>query len=145
MNNLLSDRIIDQFDYNTIKKNICDFICSIDLLCFKLKNLDKPKITSNYEIKYSCFIPTVSSKIEKFVINKIYLEEEIKKIISKYTLAINSLNDIEREVFIKTYIYNTRDDIICYDIGINLSKLLQVKKSASIKFSTILDLDNLLK
>ena len=59
-------------------------------------------------------------------------------------MAVNSLNDMERKVFIKTYIYEQKDDVMCYEVGVNATKLLQVKKSASIKFSTILDLENLL-
>lgn len=144
MNGLLSDSIINQFDYGVIKKNIIDFISAINLLSFKLKNIERPKITPSYEIKYNCFVPTTSSKIENFVIKKIFLEEEIKEIISKYTMAVNSLNDMERKVFIKTYIYEQKDDVMCYEVGVNATKLLQVKKSASIKFSTILDLENLL-
>lgn len=145
MNGILSDFIINQFDYNEIKKNITDFISAINLLTFRLKNIEKPKITANYEIKYNCFVPTTSSKIEKFVINKIYLEEEIKDIISKYTYAINSLNELERKVFIRSYINEDKDETLCNELVINNAKLLQVKKSASIKFSTILDLEHLLQ
>ncbi len=144
MNDVLSENLINQFDYNCIKKNIIDFIQVINLLSFKLKNIEKPRITANYEIKYNCFVPTTSSKIENFVIKKIWLEEEIKDAISKYTIAINSLNELERKVFIKEYICGSKDEVICYETGITPTKLLQVKKSASIKFSTILDLDNLL-
>ena len=143
MNGILSESIINQFDYNQIKKNIVEFISGIDLLTFKLKNIERPKITPSYEIKYNCFIPVTSSKVENFIIRKITLEEEIKEIISKYSIAVNSLNELERKVFIKSYIYDNKDDDISYEIGVNLTKLLQVKKSASIKFSTILDLDNL--
>lgn len=144
MNGLLSDSIINQFDYGVIKKNIGDFISVINLLTLKLKTIERPKITPSYEIKYNCFVPTTSSKIENFVIKKIILEEEIKDIISKYTMAVNSLNDLERKVFIKSYICEQKDDIMCFEVGVNATKLLQIKKSASIKFSTILDLDNLL-
>ena len=144
MNDILSESIINQFDYNRIKRNIIDFIQVINLLSFKLKNIEKPKITANYEIKYNCFVPITSAKIENFVIKKIWLEEEIKDVISKYTNAINSLNELERKIFIKEYIYGSKDEIICYETGVTPSKLLQVKKSASIKFSTILDLDTLL-
>ena len=140
MNSLLSESIINQFDYNNIKKKITDFISCINLLCLKLKNIEQPKITQNYEIRYNCFVPTTSSKVEKFVINKIYLEDEIKEIISKYTTAVNSLNELERKVFINSYIYETKDEVMSYEIGLNPTKLLQVKKSASIKFSTILNL-----
>lgn len=50
-----------------------------------------------------------SSKLEKFVISKMCLEEQIIKLISKYIYAINSLNKIEREVFIKTNLYEAND------------------------------------
>lgn len=144
MNSILSDMIINQFDYAKIKKNIIDFISGINLLCFKLKNIEKPKITQSYEIKYNSFAPSTSSKVEKFVLNKICLEEDINYFISQYVKGVNSLNELERQVFIKTYIYEMKDDVLCYEVGINMTKLLQVKKSASIKFSTMLDLDNLL-
>lgn len=143
MNNVLTDDVIKQFDYASIKKNIINFISSIDLLCFKLKKLEKPKITPNYEIKYSFGVPVANSKIESFVLNKIYLENQIEEIISKYVNAINSLNKMEREVFIKTYLYETKDEIICYEMNIIFHKLLQIRKSASIKFNLILDLDKI--
>lgn len=144
MNGLLSETIINQFDYNLTKKNIIDFISGINLLYLKLNNFEKPKITPNYEIKYNCFTPITSSKIEKFIINKIYLEDEIKQMISKYVFAINSLNQLERTVFIKTYIYDLKEEIIAMEVGLNINKLIQIKKSTSIKFSTILDLNNIL-
>lgn len=141
MNSLLTESVINQFDYNEIKNNIITFISAINLLTFRLSSLERPKITANYEIRYSCYVPTVSSKLENFVLAKICLEEEIKVFISKYVDAINSLNEIERKIFIKTYINDIKDDIICYEEKITLTKLLHIKKSASIKFSTILNLD----
>lgn len=143
MNNVLTNDVIKQFDYAVIKKNIINFISSIDLLCFKLKKIEQPKITSSYEIKYSFTVPVSSSKLEKFVINKIYLEEQIIDVVSKYIYAINSLSKIEREVFIKTYLYETKDDIICYEMNLIFHKLLQIRKSASIKFNMMLDLDSI--
>lgn len=143
MNKTLTNDVINKFDYKQIKKYIITFISSIDLLLYKLKRVESPKITCNYEIKYSFTIPVRTSKIEEFVINKICLEEELIEIISKYIYAINSLSKIEREVFIKTYLYETKDDIICYEMNLIFHKLLQIRKSASIKFNMILDLDSI--
>lgn len=63
MNGLLTSSIIEKFGYATIKKNIVTFISAIDLLLFRLKSLEEPKVTSNYEIKYNCFVPVTSSKL----------------------------------------------------------------------------------
>lgn len=142
-NSLLDNEIIKQFDYLSIRKKINLFISAIDILCFRLKNMEKPKITPSYEIKYSSCLPVNSSKIESFVINKLYLEEDINMLLSKYILAVNSLNDLEREVFIKTYIYNVKEDILAFELKYSEPKILQIKKSASIKFSISTDLENL--
>lgn len=48
--------------------------------------------------------------------------------ISKYMLAVNSLNKTEGAVFVKTYIYEDKDDVICYDLDMSMKKLLKTKK-----------------
>lgn len=69
-------------------------------------------------------------------------ENKCRKLLSKITVALRNLNDLEMQVFDLTF-YQCKDEekiknIICYGID----KVREIKKSACIKFLVALGLDS---
>ena len=70
------------------------------------------------------------------------LENRRKKLLSKITLALRKLNDIELQVFDLTFYKCKDEDEIMDIISYGKDKVRYIKKSACIKFVSALGLDD---
>lgn len=112
------------------------------------RNDDKvalPKITMDYRVRYEQFVPVKSSCIENYVLNKLMAqsrqETERRILLSKITIALRTLNDLELKVFDLTFYKNVNEVEISKQVMYCVEKVRDIKKSACIKFISALGLD----
>lgn len=145
-NDLLKNFIINQFNYASYRRLVEIFINLIQTLQISIGDYENGiSITPKYEMDYSGFHGKIAnSKIESFLIKDYDTEWKVKICIKKYTYAFNNLNDIEKEIFYKTFILDEKDEIIIAESNINNKDLNRVRKSAVIKFSLYLGFDKII-
>ena len=145
-NTLLGKDELLMYDYVKLK-NIITYIFKL----FKyLKRTDDkislPKITADYRVRYEQFVPVNNSVVENCVLRNMMLETKLenrrKKLLSKITLALRKLNDIELQVFDLTFYKCKDEDEIMDIISYGKDKVRYIKKSACIKFVSALGLDD---
>ncbi len=139
---ILSNFITKQYDISKLKKMIDLFLQLVE--SFQIMLNDKSyyiKYSSNYEIRVGGSRQPTSSKIESFFIKEYNDTYKKEQLLLKYKCAVNTLSDIERQVFIETFvnkkhISNIRDELFSYN-----DKVILIKKSAIVKVSLSLGLD----
>lgn len=145
-NTLLGKDELLMYDYVKLK-NIITYIFKL----FKyLKRTDDkislPKITADYRVRYEQFVPVNNSVVENCVLRNMMLETKLenrrKRLLSKITLALRKLNDIELQVFDLTFYKCKDEDEIMDIISYGKDKVRYIKKSACIKFISALGLDD---
>ncbi len=145
-NTLLGKDELLMYDYVKLK-NIITYIFKL----FKyLKRTDDkislPKITADYRVRYEQFVPINNSVVENCVLRNMMLETKLenrrKRLLSKITLALRKLNDIELQVFDLTFYKCKDEDEIMDIISYGKDKVRYIKKSACIKFVSALGLDD---
>lgn len=144
-NTILEKDVISMYDYVKLKNLILD----IFKLFKYLKRLDDkiaiPKITSDYRVRYEQFVPVRNSKVECLVLHNMMIEtrnaNNRKKLLSKITLSLRKLNDIELKVFDLTFYKCKDEEEISNLINYGIDKTREIKKSACIKFISALGLD----
>jgi len=145
-NTLLSKDELNLYDYVNLRNIILD----IFKLFKYLKRIDDeifiPKITSDYRVRYEQFVLVRTSVVENYTLKSMMTETKSentrKELLSKITMSLRKLNDIELEVFNLTFYQNKNEyeisDIICY----GYKKVREIRKSACIKFLSSLGLDH---
>lgn len=109
-------------------------------------DIDLPRITTNYEIKYEQFIKgTKSSKVENFVFKKMYLESRIEEertvFLSKFTLALKSLSKEELIIFDKAFYEQKTDIQISIETNFCEKTIRKLRNSSYIRLLTALGID----
>ena len=135
-NKLLDSKLITQYNYPLMSKEVRKMMSTLALLKLKYENVSFPVITSRYEIRYGIFARNNDSKIEDYVVKKLTNEENLNKYIVKFVTAMQKLNHEERLVFIESFGNECFDDNICLMIGCCRDMVLKIRKSAVIKFLT---------
>ena len=137
-----SEYTIRQYDINKLKEVIKVFLEMIESF---QSIIDEDsyyiKITSSYEIKVGGIQKPTSSKVEHFVINKYDTIDKQKQLLLKYKNALNRLNEMERTVFINTFIYETSTEELCDKLITYKDKIVLARKSGIVRFCQILGLD----
>lgn len=110
-------------------------------------NIPLPRITTDYQIKYEQFVKgTKSSKVENYVFKKMYIESRIEEnrieFLTKFTMALKSLTELELQVFDKSFYEQKTDLEIASDINYCEKTVRKTKKSAYIRLLTNLGLDH---
>ena len=134
-NQFLSNYIIKQFDVNKFKKMIKIFLSIVDNF---QHTIDKDefyiKYTANYEIKVGGSQKPTSSKVESFVIKKYDTEEKKEQLLLKYKNAFNCLNEMERKIFVATFLENKTNLDLCDELVTYDQKINYIRKSAIVRF-----------
>lgn len=144
-NTILKNDELTLYSYIKLKKLVLD----IFKLFRYLKRIDDkiaiPKITSNYRVRYEQFVPVKNSCVETYVLKKIMLESRLenkrRKLLSKITVALRTLNELELKVFDLTFYKDKTEEEISKEIAYCVDKVKDFKKSACIKFISALGLD----
>jgi len=141
-NQYLSNFIVNQFNVKKFQKMIKAFLNLVENFQVLIDADDYYiKITPTYEIKVGGSKKPTSSKIESFVFNQYNTIEKQKELLLKFKNALNSLNEIERKVFVSIFINNLTTADLCEDLIIYPDKLNVIKKSAIVKFCLKLGFD----
>ncbi|MFV0249719.1 MAG: hypothetical protein ACK5HP_01595 [Bacilli bacterium] len=140
-NAILPDELLKKYDYNLMSREVRKIFNTVNLLKIRYDQVSMPKITPNYEIKYSSFVRKNNSKVEDYVVKKLTNEENLDKYLSKIVYAFSHLNQEEKVILVETYEKGTVDEKIGFDIGICREYVVRSRKSAVIKFLTALRMD----
>ena len=145
-NTLLGKDELLRYDYVKLKNIITDIFKLFKYLKRTDDKISLPKITADYRVRYEQFVPVNNSVVENCVLRNMMLETKLenrrKKLLSKITLALRKLNDIELQVFDLTFYKCKDEDEIMNIISYGKDKVRYIKKSACIKFVSALGLDD---
>lgn len=145
-NTLLGKDELLMYDYVKLKNIITDIFKLFKYLKRTDDKISLPKITADYRVRYEQFVPINNSVVENCVLRNMMLETKLenrrKRLLSKITLALRKLNDIELQVFDLTFYKCKDEDEIMDIISYGKDKVRYIKKSACIKFVSDLGLDD---
>ena len=146
-NTLLGKDELLMYDYFKLKNIITDIFKLFKYLKRTDDKISLPKITADYRVRYEQFVPINNSVVENCVLRNMMLETKLenrrKRLLSKITLALRKLNDIELQVFDLTFYKCKDEDEIMDIISYGKDKVRYIKKSACIKFVSALGLDDM--
>lgn len=144
-NTLLGKDELNLYDYVKLRNVILDIFKLFKYLKRTDDKIALPKITSDYRVRYEQFIPVNSSAVENFVLKSMLLETRLenkrRRLLSKITVALRKLNDIEMKVFDLTFYKCKSEDEIIAEVSYGVEKVREIKKSACIKFLSALGID----
>lgn len=135
-NPLLSKEDLLNYDtdhyFDKVTKEINKFIKAQ----INFPNIKKPTITSNYEVKYECFVPYNNDKVKNYVINKITKEEEIKELYSEITSSLKFLSKLEFKYFLICLYYKNSEAEYIRQTDVTRTHFYQIKSSCIIKMAS---------
>ncbi|MGN1267949.1 MAG: hypothetical protein ACI4U0_00370 [Candidatus Aphodocola sp.] len=147
VNKVLSNNILKQYDGLKVTNKVLEVYDLINYLDNVIEDFLYPSITSNCLVRYEQFIKGVnSSKLENFVLDKLLYElrgndYKRKLFMTKLTIALRKLNEIELKIFK----YSVYDGLEVFDISekihFGFTRTKEIKKSAFVKFLMALNID----
>ena len=147
VNKVLSNNILKQYDGLKVTNKVLEVYDLINYLDNVTDDFLYPSITSNCLVRYEQFIKGVnSSKLENFVLDKLLYElrgndYKRKLFMTKLTIALRKLNEIELKIFK----YSVYDGLEVFDISekihFGFTRTKEIKKSAFVKFLMALNID----
>ena len=144
-NTLLGKSELSLYAYVRLKNIILDIFKTFKYLKLMDTNVAIPKITSNYRVRYDDFIKVKGSSISNYDLKDLLITVKDKndcyELLSKITLAMRKLNNLEMQVFDLTFYKGASEDDIITTINYGKDKVREIKKSACIKFVSALGLD----
>lgn len=146
-NTLLERNELSLYDYVKLKNIILDIFRLFKYLKRTNDKISIPKITSDCRVRYEQFIPVRTSVIENCVFKNLLLETRLenrrRQLLSKITIALRKLNDLELQVFDLAFYKGVDEEKISETINYGKDKVREIKKSACIKFLDSLGLSNM--
>ncbi len=143
--NLLDISIVNIYNFSKVKKRVKEVFGIISYLNIIDCSLPLPSITANYTVRYNQFVSVKTSKIENYVIKKIMQEtKDVDRrniLLSKITIALKKLNKDELKLFNMMFYENRTDDYVNNNMPYCTDIVIQIKKSACIKFVLSLGVD----
>ncbi len=144
-NTLLGKDELSLYDYVKLRNIILDIFKLFKYLKRTDDKISIPKITCDYRVRYEQFIPVKTSVVENCVLKNLMLETRLenkrRQLLSKVTLALRKLNDLEMQVFDLTFYKCVSEDEILDAVNYGKDKVREIRKSACIKFVSALGLD----
>ncbi|MGM9876747.1 MAG: hypothetical protein ACI310_05935 [Bacilli bacterium] len=145
-NTLLGKDELSLYDYVKLRNIILDIFKLFKYLKRTDDKIALPKITQDYRVRYEQFIPVNNSVVENCVLRNMMLETKLenkrRRLLSKITIALRKLNNLEMQVFDLTFYKCKSEDEITEIINYGIDKLREIRKSACIKFLSALGLDD---
>lgn len=137
-NTILEKDELVLYDYVKLRNTIMDIFKLFKYLKRTDDKISIPKITSDYRVRYEQFIPVKTSVVENCVLKNLMLESRLENrrriLLSKITIALRKLNELELEVFDLTFYKCKSEDDILDAISYGKDKTREIRKSACIKF-----------
>ena len=144
-NTVLGKDELSLYDYIKLKNMILNIFKLFRYLKRSDDKIAIPKITCDYRVRYEQFVPVKNSFIENCVLKNLLLESRLeierRKLLSKITISLRKLNEIELEVFNLTFYQCKDEDEIINIVSYGREKVRDIRKSACIKFISALGLD----
>ena len=135
-NVLLGENIIERYDYEQTKNNLLDLIDYYFVYELEFHYISPPMITPSYEIRYDSNKEfTRDSKVEKYVISKITIEEDIIAFYNDLYTIYKRLNIDELKYFKQCYLKKKPEYIVMYEMNLNRRSFDKIKKSCVIKIA----------
>lgn len=145
-NTLLGKDELSLYDYVKLKNIVLDIFKLFKYLKRTDDKISIPKVTCDFRVRYEQFIPIQSSVVENCVLKNLMLETRLenrrRQLLSKITIALRKLNDLELQVFDLTFYKCKNEDEILEIINYGKDKVREIRKSACIKFVSSLGLDD---
>lgn len=135
LNPILKNSYIELFNFSETKKNMDEFMDQIEEWKYMCLNLQPPKITQSYEIRYESYVPMTSDKVGSFVQKKLDLEQRVNETYQLLTEALSRLNIRELDYFNMSYYHRLPDDIIGERIHVGETMVAHIKRSCIIKIA----------
>lgn len=145
-NSFLGKDELSLYDYVKLRNIILDIFKVLKYLKRTDNKMSIPRITTDYRVRYEQFVKVSTSQVENCVLKNLMLETKNEKLrmqlLSKITIALRELNNVEMIVFDLTF-YKCKSEeeiqsVICY----GKDKMREIRKSACIKFLSCLKLDD---
>ena len=144
-NTLLNKEELSLYDYVKLKNTILIIFALFKYLKLRNEKESLPKITTDFRVRYDDFIKVDSIIIKDINLKTLLLKakDEIQKreLLSKITLALRKLNDLELETFDLVFYKSKSEEQIMATINYGKDKVREIRKSACIKFVSALGLD----
>ena len=144
-NTLLRKDELSFYDYIKLRNIILDIFRLFKYLKRTDDKISIPKITADYRVRYEQFVPVNNSIVENCVLRNMMLETRLenkrRKLLSKITLALRKLNELEMQVFDLTFYKCKSEEDIMSIISYGKDKVREIRKSACVKFISALGLD----
>ncbi len=142
-NNYISDEIANQYPIEKLKILIINVIDIVENFILELGDDNKynSSSTAKYEECVGSHQFSTTSKIESMLIKLYDQEPKKREFIDKYFKALESLNTIERKIFIYSFIDGLPYDEVCEKVELSTVTVNKIKKSMVIRFSLKLGLD----
>lgn len=144
-NTLLNKEELSLYDYVKLKNTIMVIFVLFKYLKLTNDRISLPIITSDYRVRYDDFIKVDTTIIKDFNLKNLLLKAKDniskKELLSKITLALRKLNNLELQVFDLTFYKCMKEEEIMRAVNYGKDKVREIKKSACIKFISALGLD----
>ena len=138
--------MLDLYNYVDMRNIILDIFELFKHLGRTSDNMIIPRITNGYQVRYEQFTAVNNSMVEGFFLikemQKANDETNRRKLLSKITISLRKLNELELEVFHHTFYENKNEYDIAEIVNYGYKKVRKIRKSACIKFLTSLGLDS---
>ena len=134
---LLKNEILVKYDYKKTKANVDKYMDRFGEDYFKYIGVLPPNITSHLcEVKVQTS-RTLSSSVERYVVQKIELEGEREFIDYLNTIfnIVDNFTEEEQHYFKGVYFLGNNENIISEELRCAIKKLIHIKKSCIIKFA----------
>ena len=132
---LLSGIAINEYNYDECRDNVKKILAKYEVAQYKYRNIMPPKITADYEIRYSSYTPRKNDKVANFVLLKLETEEEIIEFYNILTNIFLTFTKDEKVYFVESLLKRRSEDFICEMINISKNTLAIIKKSCIIKLA----------
>lgn len=144
-NTLLSKEELSLYDYVKLRNLILIIFALFKYLKLKDANVSLPKITTDFRVRYDDSIKVDSLSITdinlKNLLLKVKDESQKRELLSKITLALRKLNELELQVFNLIFYKCKSEQEIIDTVNYGKDKVREIRKSACIKFISALGLD----
>lgn len=145
-NTVLEKDELTLYDYVKMRNMILDIFKLFKYLKRTDDKISVPRITSDYRVRYEQFIPVKSSTVENCVFKNLMLESKLeiqrRQLLSKITIALRKLNNLEMQIFDLTFYKCKDEEEIMKIVSYGKDKVRVIRKSACIKFLSALGLDD---
>lgn len=137
---ILSRKIRIKYSYCETKKKIDDIMLQIEEYRFRVHNIQPPRITPSYEIRYEGpNSSTPKSKVEEYVTKLVDLEIEAGELYKTLERALNNMCKSELIYFKATYYDHVSEKDIADITYQSREQIKTIKESCIIKLGLVFD------